>query len=217
MLGQKSCHAYAREIVVAKRRLATMAGNEYFHFRPSWQQILAIRQMTVEQRGVDANFVVVFRHLFQLPVRETETPVFLVIRGTVRNQIRLLRQGVKVGSQLGQRHRALYRNAVVYDVQIVPAKINDPFAAGVLNVGIANVPFAGHSPVEDPGAAGNFVDVERYFLFQASQRLAEAVAGDAAANRVQLADQSKNFVANSRRIYSRSEFGEIARVVMRLG
>ena len=194
MLGQKSCHAYAREIVVAKRRLATMAGNEYFHFRPSWQQILAIRQMTVEQRGVDANFVVVFRHLFQLPVRETETPVFLVIRGTVGNQIRLLRQGVKVGSQLGQRHRALYRNAVVYDVQIVPAKINDPFAAGVLNVGIANVPFAGHRPIKHPSSGGNFVYGKRDETLQAPKCLAKTITSDTAAKRIEIGNQSMHFM-----------------------
>ena len=58
-------------------------------------------------------FVVVFRHLFQLMVRETEAPVFLVIR--VRWGSALL-SGVTIGSTLPQSDR---RNLALNVLSIV--------------------------------------------------------------------------------------------------
>ena len=74
-------------------------------------------------------------------------------------------------------------------MQVVAAEIDDPLAAGILHIGVADVPFARHRPVEHRGAAGDFVHIERDLLLQARQRLAKAVAGDAAADRVELLHQ----------------------------
>jgi hypothetical protein len=58
----------------------------------------------------------------------------------------------------------------------------------------------GYHPIEDLCAAGDFVRFERYFLFQSRQGLAEAVAGNAAANRVKLPHQREDIVAHTRKI-----------------
>jgi hypothetical protein len=141
------------------------------------------------QRGVYANLVLALGHLLQLAVRQAKAPGFLVVGSAIGDQVRLIGKGVQVGPQLGQRHLRSHRDAVIHHVQVVAAEINDAFAGRILHIGIADVPFARNRPVEHLGAAGNFAHLDRNFFFEPRQRLPHSVAGDTAADRVQIADE----------------------------
>src|SRR6266478_4925220 len=106
----------------------------------------------------------------------------------------------------------MYGNAVVHQVKVVTAKVNDPLAARILHAGVTNIPFPRHSPVKDLGAAGHFVHFKRNLFFQPGQSLAETVAGDAAANRVKLPYQRVELPANRREVERGPELGEICRL-----
>ena len=94
----------------------------------------------------------------------------------------------KMFFQCGERHFAKKRNGVIHDVQIRILKIDDSFAARIFNVGIADIPFAGDGPVKNLCSAGHFVNRERDVFLDLLKRLAEAIAGDAAADGKELGD-----------------------------
>ena len=70
----------------------------------------------------------------------------------------------------------------------MPSEVDDPFPAGVLHVGVADIPLLWHNPIKYLGPAGNFMHVQRDFLPYAGERLPESVAGNTAANRIKLAE-----------------------------
>jgi hypothetical protein len=81
------------------------------------------------------------------------------------------------------------RCAVVQHVQVARARIDDAAAAAIFDVGVADVPFARDRPVEDLGAGRDFKSLSRDVLSDQVERLAQPVARDAAADRVELRHQ----------------------------
>ena len=106
---------------------------------------------------------------------------------------------VQVRAQLGQAHARPDRAAVAHHVQVVAAEVDDPRAARVGDPGVADVPLLRHDPVEHRGAARHLADLERDEILQAPERRAHALAGDRAADRVELGDAAVQHRADVRR------------------
>src|SRR5262245_28771307 len=117
---------------------------------------------------------------------QAKTPIFLVIRSAIRNPIRVFGRGEKMFLQLRERKLGVDRSAVAHDVEVALFEVDDFFAAGVLNIGIADVPFFGYRPVEHFGSAGNLMDLELDQAAQHAQCFAYAAAGDAPAKRIEV-------------------------------
>ena len=124
-----------------------------------------------------------------MPMAETKSPGVLVIGSFVGNQIGMFGRAEEVLFQSRERHFPGERNAVIHDVQIRALKIDDSLAARILHVGVADIPFARHGPIEDLCAAGHFVNRERDVPLDDLERLAKAIAGDAAADGKELGNQ----------------------------
>jgi hypothetical protein len=85
-------------------------------------------------------------------------------------------------------------------VKIRILEIDDLFAVRVSNVGVADIPFAGHGPVENLGTCWNLMNLKRDALADAAQNLSEPIAGDAAADGVKLGNERMEAVSEFRRL-----------------
>jgi hypothetical protein len=94
----------------------------------------------------------------------------------------------------------LHGPAVIHDVEIRIPEINDTLACWSSNVGVADVPLFRNSPVENRGSGRDFMDSQRNALPDAGKRAAKAVAGDAAADRIELRCKGMEFCADLRAI-----------------
>ena len=74
-------------------------------------------------------------------------------------------------------------------MQVRVAEVNDPVAGCVLDPRVADVPLPRDGPVEDLCARRHLVDIERDLATDEAEGLADPVARDAAADRIQLSDQ----------------------------
>ncbi len=98
---------------------------------------------------------------------------------------------VEVVLQLGERQALVDGDGVADHVDVAVREVDDPPTRGILEVGAPDVPLVGHGPVEDRGAAGDFVQLQTgQVVADDRQGLADAVAGDAAADREQSGRQS---------------------------
>jgi hypothetical protein len=105
-------------------------------------------------------------------------------------------EGEQVLLELGQRHGGPHRHAVAEQVQVARLEVDDPLAGRVGHPGVADVPLARHRPVQHLGAGGDLVDLQAAELAADDlQGAAHAVAGDAAADRVELGDQLVQLLA----------------------
>ena len=86
---------------------------------------------------------------------QAKSPGFPIVGGPVRNPVRCFRQGEEVGSEFGERHLSVHRDAVVQHMQIASLKVHYAVARVILNVGIADIPFFRNSPVEHLSAGWN--------------------------------------------------------------
>ena len=114
---------------------------------------------------------------------DAEAPVLGVVRGLVRDPAWMLRQGVEMRLQLGQRDPLSNRHAVAHDMQVRALKVDDPIAALILDPRIANVPFARHRPIEHRCSGRHLVDRQRQTLLDSVERLPDAVSRNAATDR----------------------------------
>jgi hypothetical protein len=99
--------------------------------------------------------------------------------------------------QFRQRHPLADGNAVVDDVQIRLLEIYDPLASGVFHIGIADIPFFWHTPIKHQRAGGNFSQLKGNLPLEQPEALPEAIAGDAAADGIELGDQAVHRLALS--------------------
>ena len=67
-----------------------MTRNQNFFIADSRDQQLAIVELTIEQLGIDTNVVFAIMELIQSILRQTKSPIFVVIARAVRNCIRHL-------------------------------------------------------------------------------------------------------------------------------
>src|SRR5690606_13379734 len=92
-----------RKVVVGERRVAAMARDEDLAVRPSADDVLAVRETPGREGGIDADLVLAVFERLELPVRQAEAPVLLVVRGPVRNPVRPIQQRMETRPQLLER------------------------------------------------------------------------------------------------------------------
>src|SRR6185436_4112134 len=111
--------------------------------------------------------------------------------------------------ELGQGELRVHRHAVVEEVEVQMPEVHHLLALRVFDPGLADIPLAGDGPVEDLRAGRDLVDCERDALPYLLQGLAHTVAGDAAADRIEVRDEAEHVFAWSHgkkgRFLSRSE------------
>ena len=180
---------HARQVVVAERGVTNVTRHEDLVGSFTREHQLPIGQMPGRERRIDPDFVIPIRKRFQLGVRQTESPRGRVVRRAVGNPVGMVRECKAVVTQLVERHGSVHWGAIVQHVQVRAPEVHDPFAARVLHVGIADVPFLRHGPIQHLRATGHFEHGERDVRLQFAERLADPVAGDAAAVRVEIGDQ----------------------------
>jgi hypothetical protein len=151
--------------------------------------VLAVGEVPVGEGGVDAHLVVAVGQAVDQPLAGAEAPALGVVGGAVGDPVGVLRQGEQVPLQLGQRHGRPHRHAVADHVQVAVAEVDHPPAVRVGDPGVADVPLPRHRPVEHLGAARDLVDLQVELAADDPECPADPVAGDAAADRVQLGDQ----------------------------
>ncbi len=152
-------------------------------------QVLAVGHRPVGQRRVDQHLVVALGQRGGQPMRQAEAPVLRPVAGAVGNEIGLIGQRKEVLAQLGKRHGFAHRHAVAHDVQIRVGEIDDGVAAGVLDVPGADVPLLRDRPVEHLRARRHLAHLEIDVAAHQAERRPDAVAGDAAADRIELRRQ----------------------------
>ena len=114
---------------------------------------------------------------------EAEAPALLVIRRPVGDEIGTVGQREEVAAQILQCEALAHRCAVADEVQVGPGEVDDPIAAGVLDEGVADVPFGRDDPVESRGTRRDFVDLEREIGAHAGECLAYSCTRDAPGDR----------------------------------
>ncbi len=191
--GEGACQRHGdrdpRQVVVRERGVAAMARDQDLLVRPAADDAFAVRQAAGREARVDADLVLAFRERLELPVRQAEPPVLLVVRGPVRNPVGPIRQRMEPRPQLLERQPRPDGNAVVDHVEVAALEVHHPPAVLVLDVRVPDVPLVWDRPVEHPGSARHLVDLERDLPAEAGEGPADAVARDAPTDRVQLLDQ----------------------------
>src|ERR1700733_8629172 len=112
--------------------------------------------------------------------------------------------------EFAQRHFAMDRNAIAHYVQIVFLEINEPLAAGVLDVSIANIPLSRHGPVENSCAARHLTNFQRNLPAQPFQSATKTIARNAAADGIKLRHQRMHLLAQCLRVELALNFGNIS-------
>ena len=120
-----------------------------------------------------------------LVLGEAEAPGLLVVRRAIGNPVGMLGQAVQVRLELRAREAAAHRRAVAHEMQVVAAEVDEPLAFRARDPGVAHAPFPRHGPIENRGAGRHLVHGQRDPLAQRLQRGAHAVAGEAAAERIE--------------------------------
>ena len=192
---QRGAEDHAGEVVVGQRRMAAVGREQHLvGLRPGDQE-LAVRERSLGETGVDLHLVFARLQAAAPLVGQAEAPVLLVVARPIGNQLRLIGQRVEVPLQLLELHLSAERDAVVEQVQVEAAGVGDHLAVRGEETRGADVPFRWHDPVEDLRSAGNLAKLERNDALQDAQRLANSVAGDAAADGIQVANQPVHFGA----------------------
>ena len=98
--SQSSGDGEAREIVVGKRGMARVAGDEDFISGLAGNQKFAVGEATVGESGVDANFIVGIGERTELIVGKAEAPVFLVVGSAIRNPVGVIGKSEEMRAKL---------------------------------------------------------------------------------------------------------------------
>ena len=126
-----------------------MAGNQHLVRRPAGQNRFTVGQRANGQLRIHDYFIdLVLRESLQIIVGKAENPILRVITGAVWNPFGPIGDGEKVRPQLSQRKLPFERHAVAEQMQIASFKIDQLFPAGILDVGVADIPFLGMVRVE---------------------------------------------------------------------
>ena len=162
---------------------------------------LGVRDVPVLERRVDHHLVLlVGPDLLPLALRHAEAPGVGPVRGSVGNPVGVLRERMEPAVQLGAAQRRPDRAAVAEDVQVARPVVDDPGAARVGNPRVGDVPLPRDGPVEDGRPGRHLRHLERHELPHDAQRLADAVAGQAAWQREELARELEGLGAGRGRV-----------------
>src|SRR5579875_1786022 len=97
--------------------------------------------------------------------------------------------------ELAERNALAHRHAVAYNVQVRLRKIQDFLSAFILYIGITNIPLARYGPVKDLSTRWHFMYAYGDITSKNLERVAHAVSGDAAADRINIPYKCKNIIA----------------------
>src|SRR5262249_1388574 len=134
------------------------------------------------ERGVDANLVVTIFKGQHLIMRQAESPVFLVVRSSIGNPLRMIRDGKEVGPYFSKGHGCVNRDAVIQDVQAGLPKVYNALPPAILYICVPDIPFAGYRPIENSGSGWHLEELQRQPFFNRSQCLPNPVTSDAPAD-----------------------------------
>ena len=165
-----------------------MAGHQHFVCGFARKVTFAVTQRPGSEGRVDAHLVLGVGERVQLTLRQAESPGLPVVRRAIRDAIRALGQRVEVLLELRQGHPRPHRHAVADHMEIGFLEVHDAVAGGVLHPRVTDVPFVRDRPVEHRDAGRNLVEREWKTTADPAERFAHAVAGDAAAKRIELLD-----------------------------
>src|ERR1700761_1790500 len=93
-----------REVVIGKRGMTDVAGDQDSVVSLTRDQQLAIAEMARRQIGVYNHTIGLVTQARHLTMGEAESPVLRIIGSAVRNPVRLIRHTIKMRSQVRQRH-----------------------------------------------------------------------------------------------------------------
>ena len=99
-------------------------------------------------------------------MRHAKPPALLIIGGNVGYGSGLLRQRVEVILQFIEVDLFVYGSRITNDVQVVFPEIDDFTACFIKYIGIPDIPFPWHNPVENLGSSRHLVYVQRNVALQ---------------------------------------------------
>jgi hypothetical protein len=86
-------------------------------------------------------------------MRQAESPVFVVIRGPVRDRLGIFGDRKQMRPEFAEGHLGANWDTIVKYVQVVLLEVHNPFAVSILYIGFPDVPFLGYGPVEHCGSS----------------------------------------------------------------
>src|SRR4030067_1794355 len=128
--------------------MADVTREKHFLIRVPRDETLPVGEASVLQVGIDTDLVLLLLEGVRMALRYTETPVLPVIRSSIRNPIRFLRQAKQMVPQCFQRDLPAKRSAVVQYVKVRLPEIDDTLSGLVFYIRIPDVPFLRDDPVE---------------------------------------------------------------------
>ena len=200
-LGKKLCQGgrydQAGEIVIRQRRMTRMARDEHLISGATTDAQFPVRQMTILEGRVDAYFIVVVFKGKHLIMGQTKSPIFLVVRRSIRNPIGVLGESEQVRLQFTQRHRCVHRSTVIQYVQVALLEVYDSLAGTILYICVPDIPFLGHGPVEHRCPRWHFPGSKRNFVPNHGQGLPNSIPSNAATDRVKFCGKAMQLDADS--------------------
>src|SRR5215469_8136679 len=113
----------------------------------------------------------------------------------------MLWNGIKMWSEVAQRHGRMHWRTVAQDVQVRFLEVHNPPSARQSDIRVSNVPFLGDSPVENRGSRRHLGDLQVNSLLDHRKRAPDSVAGDASTNRKKFLSESVQFLTEYCRIF----------------
>ena len=208
---RQQCHA--RQVVVGQRRVARVGRQQDLVVRRAVEHGLAVGDGPGLERRVDEHPIVAGRERVEPAPAHAEPPALHVVRRAVRDEIRVAVVREDVLSQLVEGHRRVDRGAVVEDVEVRVLEVDDTGPIGAVDPGAPHAPLVRHDPVEHLGPRRGLHDLERHVARHEPQGLADAVAGDAPAEREHLRHPLVDGGSRRRRVREKSAIDRHLRIV----
>ncbi len=182
----------AREVVVGERRMADVRREQELGVRRAGEVDLARGERAVLERGVDDDVVVAVGERVEPASGHAEPPLLLPVRRPIGDQVGIVGVREDVVAELVEarprcRPECCSRARGAANQPMSTTRL----AVGRLDPGAAEVPLARDRPVEDRRAGRRLDDLEREIASEHGERLADAVAGEAARDREQLSHQGE--------------------------
>jgi len=173
-----------------------VAANQHLTLPFPLEVALSVGEIPLFQGGIYTDFIHLIFQLEELSVTQAKSPSLVVVGVAVRDPLRIFRKSEQMWPQFFERHLLMNRDAVAHDVKIGFLEIDDLFTPGVLHIGIFNIPFFGHTPIEDLGSRRNLLYLQGNIPVDQAQRLPDAVASNTPANWVQFRNKPMYFEAD---------------------
>src|SRR5215467_2332151 len=141
--------------------------------------------MTLSQSRINADLVIPICECLHLIVRQAESPILSIIRGSVGDPFWTFGDGEQMWPNLLQGHYLTNRATVVQHVQVASLKVHNAISGRILYICVPNIPFSRDIPVEHLCTGRYFGDLQRNPALNACQRLPYSIPRDTSANRIE--------------------------------